>query len=185
MSNPGLSTQRVLAVALSTLLVCSEATAQPTVAPPALTAAFLYNFAQFAEWPAHAEQTGPLTICVLGATDVADALDGTVKRRTVKDRPIAVSRVQADGLRACHVLYFTDLDPKRTQQIIDELKNSPVLTVSDLDRFAQSGGIIGLFVESGKMRFAINVDAAARARLHISSRLLSLAMLVKDGPVRP
>jgi hypothetical protein len=154
-------------------------------APPALTAAFLYNFAQFAEWPAHPAPTGPLTICVLGATAVADALDETVKARTVKDRPVVVSRVRVDGLGACQVLYVTDLDPKRAQQIINDVKGAPVLTVSDLDRFAQSGGIIGLFIESGKMRFAINVDAAQRAHLRISSRLLNLAKLVKDESVLP
>jgi hypothetical protein len=53
--------------------------------------------------------------------------------------------------------------------------------VSDREHFAQSGGIAGLFVEQGRMRFAINVEAAQRCRLRISSRLLSLAKIVKDG----
>jgi hypothetical protein len=55
-----------------------------------------------------------------------------------------------------------------------------VLTVSDRDQFAQSGGMVGLFVEGGKMRFAINVEAAQRARLRFSSRLPALAKRVKE-----
>lgn len=149
----------------------------------ALKAAFLYNFAKFAQWPADAAG-GPLTICVAGDTAIADALDGTVKGRSVDGREVTVSRVKPDGMRACHVLYVTGLDQKHTQQMIDELTGAPVLTVSDREQFAQSGGIAGLFVEGGKMRFAINVEAAQRARLRISSRLLTLAKIVKDDHAR-
>jgi hypothetical protein len=155
-----------------------------TASEPALKAAFLYNFARFAEWPADAA-AGPLTICVLGDAALADALDGTVKGRTIDSRQVAVSRVKPDGIRACHVLYLTGVDPQRARQIIDELKNAPVLTVSDSELFAINGGIAGLFVEQGKMRFAINVEAAQHARLRISSRLLTLAKIVKDDHERP
>ena len=78
------------------------------------------------------------------------------------------------------MLYVAGVDPKRAQQIVDELKSAPVLTVSDGEVFAKNGGIAGVFVEQGKMRFAINVEAAQQARLRISSRLLSLAKIVRD-----
>ena len=42
------------------------------------------------------------------------------------------------------------------------------------------GGVAQLMLDSGRMRFAFNVDAAQRARLKISSKLLSLARIVKD-----
>jgi hypothetical protein len=154
------------------------------VTAPALKAAFLYNFAKFAEWPAEAT-AGPLTICVLGDPAVADALDDTVKGRTIDGRAIAVSRVRAGGLQTCRLLYVSGLDVKRTAAALDEVKGVSVLTVGDREGFAESGGIAGLFVENAKMRFAINVDAAQRARLRISSRLLSLARLVKEDHVQP
>jgi hypothetical protein len=148
---------------------------------PVLKAAFIYNFAKFAEWPADAAPADPLTICVLGDLAIADALDDTVKGRTIDGRKTVVVRVKPDGFRACHVLYLAGLSPTRAQEIVDELKGAPVLTVGDREHFAQSGGIAGLFVEQGRMRFAINVEAAQRCRLRISSRLLSLAKIVKDG----
>ena len=156
-----------------------------TASAPALKAAFVYNFATFAEWPADATPPGPLTICVLGDEVIAGALEGTVKGRAIGGRAVVVSRVKSDALLACHVLYLTGFDAKRSQEIIDGLRNAPVLTVSDQHRFAEAGGIAGMFVQDGKMRFAINVEAAQRARLHLSSRLLSLATIVKDDNARP
>ena len=178
---------RLLAVSVATLALLAAAAplAAQTASAPALKAAFVYNFAKFTEWPADVAKTGPLTICVLGDLQIASELDGTVKGRTIDGREVVVSRAQSDGLRACHVLYLSGLDAKRWQQIIDALKNAPVLTVSDAEHFAEAGGIAGLFVDDGKMRFAINVEAAKRARLQISSRLLSLAKLVEDEHVHP
>jgi hypothetical protein len=152
---------------------------------PTLKAAFLYNFAKFAEWPADAAPADPLVICVLGDPAIADALDETLKGRMIDGRKVAVSRVKRDGLRACHVLYLAGLDTKAANQMVDELKSAPVLTVSDREQFALDGGIAGLFVEQGRMRFAINVDAVQRCRLRISSRLLSLAKIVKDDRGHP
>jgi hypothetical protein len=150
-----------------------------------LKAAFLYNFAKFAEWPPEAPPTDPLTICVVGDAAIADALDETVKGRTIDGRKVLVSRPSPDGFRDCHVLYLAGYDPKRAQQTVDDLKNAPVLTVGDREQFAQGGGIAGLFVEQGRMRFAINVEAAQRCRLRISSRLLSLAKIVKEDHAHP
>jgi hypothetical protein len=169
---------------VAALLLAAPPVAAQSASAPALTAAFLYNFAKFAEWPDGAP-AGAMTLCVLGDTAVADALDATVQGRTIDGREIAVVRVKPDRLRTCHLLYVSGVDLRRSQQIIEELKTAPVMTVSDRDRFAESGGIAGLFVEAGKMRFAINLDAALRARLRISSRLLNLAKLVKDDHVQP
>jgi hypothetical protein len=55
-----------------------------------------------------------------------------------------------------------------------------VFTVSDLEPFAALGGVGQLFVENGKMRFALNPASAQRAGLRISSKLLALAKVVND-----
>ncbi len=55
-----------------------------------------------------------------------------------------------------------------------------MLTVSDATRFADTGGMVELFVEGGRMRFAVNVDALQRARIQLSSRVLALAKIVRD-----
>jgi len=174
-----------LIVGVMLMLGIAPAARAQSAPEPALKAAFLYNFAKFAEWPADAAPADPLTICVFGDTAIADALDETVKGRTLDGRKTVVVRVKPESFRSCHVLYLAGLDAKRGQAVIDDLKGVPVLTVGDREQFAQSGGIAGLFVEQGRMRFAINVEAALRGRLRISSRLLSLAKIVKDDNAHP
>ena len=171
--------RRILLAVGLIFAACGVTTAQSATAPM-LTAAFLFNFARFTEWPADAPQEGPLTICVSGDPDVVSALERIVKGRPVGGRDVAAASVSGGGWRSCHVLYSTGLDDRHSQQIIDELKGVPVLTVSDRERFAEQGGIVGLFVDGGKIRFRINTEAAERARLHLSSRVLILATLVKD-----
>ena len=73
---------------------------------------------------------------------------------------------------------------RRSAGGLDAIRTLPVLTVSDGKGFSQAGGIIELYVEGGRMRFAINVDAAERSGLRLSSRLLGLAKVIRDGHVQ-
>lgn len=147
-----------------------------------MKAAFLYNFVKFAEWPAEVSAPDtPLTLCVLGDEAVQSELEQSVKGHTVGGHSLNVIRINIDGaLRSCHLLYVTGLDRRRLAQLIARVRDAPVFTVSDFDAFAALGGVSQLFVENGKVRFAINPASAQRARLRISSKLLALAKLVKD-----
>jgi hypothetical protein len=86
--------------------------------------------------------------------------------------------------RACQVLFIAGRDDGRVSALLEQAAGSPVLTVSDADRFAAGGGTIQLFVEGGRMRFAVNVDAAQRSKVRLSSRLLGLAKVVRDTHVQ-
>ena len=163
------------------LLVSAGTLAQGTV-EPALKAAFLYNFVKFTDWPAEAAPSdAAVRLCVLGDEAVGTALEQTVKDRQVGGHSLAVVRVNVDGaLGPCHVLYVTGLDRRRVAQVLERIKAAPVFTVSDLDGFAAFGGVGQLFVENGKMKFALNPTSAQRAGLRLSSKLLALAKIVKD-----
>jgi hypothetical protein len=118
---------------------------------------------------------------VLGDEAVQSELEQSVKGQTVGGHALNVIGILADGaLRACHVLYVTGLDRRRSAQLIARVRDAPVFTVSDFEPFAALGGVSQLFIENGKVRFAINPASALRARLRISSKLLALAKLVKD-----
>ena len=168
----------LLALAGALLAADTNVTAQ-TVTQPALKAAFLYNFAKFAEWPDDQGAAGPITLCVVEDAAVDDALEQLVRGGPINGRAVTVLRGNRERLRQCHLLYMTG-DPSRALGILEDLKGAPVLTVSDGEQFTHLGGIIGLFLEDGKMRFAVNADAAQRCGIRLSSRLLSLAKLVKE-----
>jgi hypothetical protein len=163
-------------------LLASAVTLAQGAVEPALKAAYLYNFVKFTEWRAEAVPSdASIRLCVLGDEAVETALEQTVKNRQVGGRSFTVMRVNVDdALSSCRVLYVTGLDRRRLAQLLERIKAAPVFTVSDLDGFAASGGVGQLFVENGKMKFALNPTSAQRAGLRLSSKLLALAKIVKD-----
>jgi len=168
-------------VAGAVLVSLAVAAAQaPTLT--AVKAAFLFNFANFAEWPADSLPAGQkLLLCVAGDNAVADALNQTFKGRAIRGHELMVEVVKTDGtIRACHLLYASGHDGTHATQLMQALKGASVFTVSDGDKFAEMGGIAQLILENERMIFAINAAAADRARIHLSSKLLNLARMVKD-----
>jgi len=149
----------------------------------AVKAAFLYNFVKFTEWP-ELPPGSPLVICSVGDDAIAAALVETVRGQNVSGHAFEVRRPQdSTTWRSCHLLFIADVEMKRSLGGLGALKAQPVLTVGDARGFAQSSGIIEFYVESGHMRFAINVNAAERSGLRLSSRLLGLAKIVRDSHV--
>jgi hypothetical protein len=150
----------------------------------AMTAAFLYNFAKFTEWPALASGA-PIIVCIVGDERIADSFVETVRGQNISGHTLEVRRPsESNTWRACHLLFIADAETRRSAGGLGGIKTLPVLTVSDGKGFAQVGGIIELFVEGGRMRFAINVEAAERSGLHLSSRLLGLAKIIRNGHVQ-
>jgi len=175
---------RQLVPALLLLLVCSSArrVEAQDVTEVTLKGAFLFNFARFTEWPADALQPDTaVSACVFGDRAVADAFAKTVKGKQLAGRAIAVTTIAANELiPPCHLLYLSGVAEARIAEIVSTLRDTPVLTVSDSDTFTKRGGIVQIFVESGKMKFRINSRSARRARLQLSSRLLALAEVVDE-----
>jgi hypothetical protein len=170
------------AIVCATAVFGASSVLAQSAAEPSLKAAFLYNFAKFAEWPGEAIAPGaPLVLCVVGDDMVTDALADIVRERK-GDRPeIEVRRLKTDGpVRSCHLLYVADTNLSHCSDVLAAVKGQPVLTVGDAPGFAEAGGVARLYQRDGKMRFVINTVAADRSGLRLSSKLLSLAELVKE-----
>jgi hypothetical protein len=169
----------LLRLAIAGLVLASvinrPASAQ-NVTGPALKAVFLYNFAKFTEWPRSASApAGPFVMCVVGDAAVGDELERAVNGRAIAGRGIAVAQASsAVPTRPCDVLYLSGIPAGQAAGLIANLKDTPVLTISDIDGFTKVGGIAQFFFEHGQLRFTVNVESAKRARLQISSRLLIL-----------
>jgi hypothetical protein len=147
---------------------------------PEVTAGYLVNFVRFTTWPAETLSAGaPIVVCVSGDGWVADALARLTRGRAINGRTVSVRQIARDGAHGdCQLIYGADLDRDSAQRLIRTTSNRSVFTVSDTSDFAERGGIANLFVDNGRMRFAVNPGAAVRARLQISSKLLSLARIV-------
>jgi len=149
-------------------------------------AVFLFNFAQFVDWPPEAlpDADTPLVIGVLGEDPFGGLLDQTVGGERLGGRPFQVRRYQSvDEVKACHILFISRSEGDRPEAILAGLKRRPILTVSDADAFAKHGGMIRFVTDQNRIRLQINLAAAEAGHLRISSKLLRVAEIVTPaGP---
>ena len=149
-------------------------------------AAYLCNFTKFVEWPpgTFPAQDTALTIGIVGEDPFGQALDAEALSVTTNGHRIVVQRLHWDqNLRQCQVIFIGRTEKKHLGPILSSLKGASVLTVSEIENFLSSGGMIGLIFDADRIRFEINLDPAADSHLRISSKLLSLARTVKGQPL--
>ena len=150
-----------------------------------IKATFLYTVAKFVEWPAEKlEANAPIQVGIYGKDPFGPALDQTMRGKTVNGREMVVHRVT--GLEQAsqhHILFISSAEKKRLGTVLEAVAGGPVLTVGDVSNFAEQGGMVNLMMKENSVGLEINVNAAERAHLKISSRLLRLARVVKDQQV--
>jgi uncharacterized protein DUF4154 len=149
-------------------------------------AVFLFNFAQFVDWPPNAvtDSQAPLIIGVLGSDPFGDVLDATVHGEHRGGRSFVVRRYQrVEDVRTCDILFISRPAADRPEGVLADLKDRPILTVSDADGFAEHGGMIGFVTDRNRIRLKINLAVAQAAHLTISSKLLRVAEIINPpGP---
>ena len=151
-------------------------------------AAFLYHLAEFVDWPAEAfpAAENPLVIGVLGADPFGKSLNEIVQNAVVKNRKLDVQRYRSiEEVKTCHILFISQSEAGRLEEIFSHLKDRKILTVGDTEGFAQRGGIVRFRTEKNKIRLRINLDAAKAASLTISSKLLRAAEVVGSKAEKP
>lgn len=142
-------------------------------------AAYLYKFSSYVDWPTSAFTTpnSSFELCLLGSSDRFNAtLKKIIQGESVNGRKIVLHEItNLEKYPSCHILYIGTNDPQRSAEMIDTVRGSHVLTVSD----NASQGIIGFTISNNRLRFNIDDAAAAENGLTISSQLLKLAVNVK------
>jgi hypothetical protein len=169
------------------LFTLGKAESPGRVSPPdeyQLKAVFLYNFAQFTEWPtnAFAGADAPLVIGVLGDSPLNSNLETTVRGEKIKNRPLIVEHYRrVDEIRNCHILFVSPSESPNSKRILTAVQGRAILTVGDTEGFSQKGGMIRFLTEAKHIHLRVNVEAAKAARLVISSKLLRQAEIVETA----
>jgi hypothetical protein len=168
------------------LLAGSPTLATPIVPAPEyqIKAIFLLNFAQFVEWPPSAfpDTQTPFVIGILGVSPFDAYLDEAVRDETRQNHPVVIQRYRhVEEIERCHILFISQTEIERLEQIFASLQGRSILTVSDAIGFARRGGMIRFVTEKNKIRLRINMEAAKAANLTITSKLLRLAQIVAPG----
>ena len=110
-------------------------------------------------------------------------MDDALQGKMIGDRPVAVERIRdlADA-RHCQMVFISSSEKRQLREILDGLRGTNALVVGETEGFAAAGGVIQFALEENRVRFLINTDAAGRAGVKVSSKLLSLARVVHDSP---
>ena len=146
-------------------------------------AAMLVNIARFVEWPewklGDAHQS--FVIGLIGPSDAATRIESLMRDKRIGDKPIVVRHVRsAAASTGCHLVFVLGTDRPLAYDA-GTLSRTAVLTVGETDRFAVRGGVVALVRRDKRIQIEVNVKAAQRAGLNVSSRILHLANLVEDG----
>jgi hypothetical protein len=169
-------------------LLLAESTILPAQPPPSreyqIKAVFLFNFAQFVEWPAHAfpEAETPLVIGVLGRDPFGTYLEEIVRGEKINGHPLVIQRYSAvTEAKNCHILFINFTKTDDLKRAFTYLKSRSTLMVGDAPNFIQQGGMIRFFTENSKTRIQVNLETVKGAELAISSKLLRLADVVSPS----
>jgi hypothetical protein len=181
-------------VAIATLLLVLIAAPglsvpEPAAAAPDLPsageyqvkAALLLKFLSFVNWPAEraSKDSSALTIGVFGKDPFGETLEHLAKGKKLQSRDLKIHRIEDhDGLDCCEVLFVSASENRDVETILEAVRERPVLTIGETDRFYQMGGMIRLKMVRNKIRFDINQQAAKDSGLEIGSQLLKLASAV-------
>jgi hypothetical protein len=145
-------------------------------------AAFLVNFPKYVDWPTNtfAVMNSPIVIAVPGESRVVEEIQKVIAGRTINGRQIVLKRL-ASGAEpgACQILFISAAEQQLSPNLLAKLKDASILTVGESNDFLENGGIINLVRRDQKIALEVNLYAAATARINISSKLLSVASVVK------
>ena len=161
--------KRLLPAAL--VLALFPAAAQDVSLEYRVKAGYLYNFVKFIEWPP-AARAGPITMCVAGRNPFGTVLDDTIRDEVVRGRQLT-ARVSLEPDAGCHVLFIPD---GASAAYLRAARGTSTLTVGETSDFLTRGGIVNFVTDGRYVRFEISTEAAERAQLQVSSRLLQLAI---------
>ncbi len=164
---------------LGAMLTCSSRGQEGQPTEYQIKAAFIFNFARFVEWPANTFTNGlaPMVIGILGDDPFGNDLENTLRNKSVNEHPLQIEKFRSmTEITNCHILFISSSEKQRAPEIVKLLQSASVLTVSETEGFPEAGGMINFVKASNKVRFQINDSAARKAKLKISSKLLSLAL---------
>lgn len=151
-----------------------------------IKAATFCNLIAFAEWPesAFASADSPLVVGVLGKEDIVTLLENFLANETWHGRRVTLRRISTSTeARSCHVLYVEASAYELWRTLNNQFARLPILTVSDAQDFARTGGVVQLAIQRNKLRLIVNLRVARDCKIAISSKVLRLADVLDDaGP---
>ncbi|WP_211825421.1 YfiR family protein [Kistimonas asteriae] len=164
------------------ILAANLVSTRPEAAPvqeDQVKAAILYKLSRFIQWP-RKTRTDTLTVCMLGKDPLNDYVS-SLKGRKNMSQTIDVRILTAfdDKASLCNLLFVNESAQKQLEHVLNSLRSTSVLTVSDIKDFAKQGGMVELVRESNRVSFTLNLPATKAGGFVISSQLMKIARVIR------
>lgn len=180
--------RRGVATALILGLLAGEVTVSAATSDTAprleyqVKAGYLFNFLRFTDWPPQALPAGaPYRIGVVEDASTYNIIAETLRGKTVNDRAIEVVYLNSrDPIRSCHLVFIPRSADAASLQLSPNAEQESTLLVGETADYALHDGMIGFVQRGHNIRFQVNLSAAQHAGLKLSSRLASLAEIVRS-----
>lgn len=148
-----------------------------------LKAAFIFNFTRFISWPDQRIEEKSLsnfTIGLLGDDPFNGSLNQIVQGESVNDRKLSVRQLNdTNEAKDCDIVFIPSSRSGKLDETLRGTAGKSILTIGDSAEMAEQGCVIA-FERSGKnIKLIVNLPAAEKAQLKISSKLLRLSRLIQ------
>lgn len=157
---------------------------RPAVSQPLreaeLKAAVVAKFPQFVDWPPSLGSV--IDLCVAASEEFSAVLRAFVDGEGVNERGMLVREIgRPESIEGCDLLFISGRSAREGRALLAAARSLPILTVGDSPTVMDDGGMIGLRMVGGRVRFEVNPVAAANSGLRISAQLLRLALAIRGG----
>ncbi|MFT6093286.1 MAG: hypothetical protein ACJA2Q_001182 [Pseudohongiellaceae bacterium] len=146
----------------------------------ALKAAFLYNFADFINWPisVNNEASAKINYCVLKDGLIQASLESLIN----SDLNPKIERnfqllTDLNKINTCNLIYIDASDLTANPNLLTVTSGLPILTASDQEGFLERGGMIELARLESRVKVRLNIDILNEYAFRVSSQLMRLASL--------
>ncbi|MBD9358801.1 YfiR family protein [Methylomonas albis] len=138
-----------------------------------LKTAYLFHFAELAQWPS----TAPVTICLQGHS-VLRAYLPVLEGQQINGNAVHVNLDDAPDMTQCSILFLSDL-AALTPVLTEQARQHHVLLVGDVENFANHGGMVQFTLRDNRLKLVVNLAAVKSADLKLSSKLLRMAEIIE------
>lgn len=145
-------------------------------------AAFLELVSKYIDWPPELDKSKTFIITVIGEnpflitkkgkSTTGDWLTTLYETQKIKDKRVEIRYIsEIEDISDCHILFVSRSMRKRLSEIIDAIREKPILTIADTEGFAKKGIYINLYIENNNTRYEINQSALKSSPLTVNYRL--------------
>ncbi len=136
----------------------------------------LANLGRFVTWPdaSFASADAPLHYCIAGRDDIGTILDDALGGANAGGRKFNIVRFgleQLDQVDSCQLVFIGVDTFAEAKPLIEKVGSSPILTVGQIEGFAENGGMVQFIGSDRNVTLRLNKDRLEATTLVVSSKL--------------